>query len=85
MKLQLIHSLTKKPAVVGDVVKTFRGEKAVLKGWSEPYDAELVKQGDCLVGLNLTRGAKIYCQRPNSDFQDQWYPTVCDLEFVLVP
>ena len=85
MKLQLINTLTKKPVAIGDTVETWRGEKAVLKGWSEPYDGELVKQGDCLVGLNLNRGAKIYCQLKGCPYQDQWYPSVCNLAFVLVP
>ena len=42
MKLILVHEKTGRPAVVGEVVTTFRGEKAVLEGWSEPYDAELL-------------------------------------------
>ena len=85
MKFVLVNEKTNRPVQVGDVLTTHRNEKVVLTGWSEPYDAELLKEGFTgdVSTLNPYRGAKIYTKEEGKEWQNQWYPSVCDLKFVV--
>ena len=94
LKCVLVHDSSNVPAVIGETLTDFRGDKCVLKGWSNPYDAELLEgmlaEGSSLnvEGLNLNRGAKIYCVDPDEaddwqGSQSQYYPSVCGLKFII--
>lgn len=86
MKFVLIDEKTNRPVNVGDTLTTHDGEKVVLTGWSEPYDADFLKSENFLgdvAKLNPRRGAKIYCQKEGEKWQNQWYPSVCGLKFVV--
>jgi hypothetical protein len=71
----LVRESDNTPVKVGDKLKTFRDEQVTLMGWKFPYDPS----------DNLFAGGKIYCQAKGQSYQDQWFPNVCDLKFILVP
>jgi len=75
LKCILVRESDNSPVQVGESLKTFRGEKVTLMGWKFPYNPQ----------DNLIVGGKIYCQAKGQTYQDQWFPHVCRLKFILVP
>jgi hypothetical protein len=64
----LVDCKTKKPVKVGDVVRTFRNERGILVGWDSPrHEAST---------------GRIYVSLDGCDYDDSFFPSVCNLEFV---
>jgi hypothetical protein len=69
--LKLIHTNTGKEVAVGDEVTNFRGEKAIVTGWSKPKSA-------ASSGHISVRGV----DDPKDDEGRQYYASVFDCEWI---
>jgi hypothetical protein len=73
MKLKLVHKSTGAIVQIGETLTDFRGDLATFQGYHEPYD----------FADSPNRGAKVYVTTPDVTYQQQYYPSVYGLEFVL--
>jgi len=65
--MKLINSNTLREIKIGDSVQTFRGERGILTGFTEPHKPSST--------------GKVYVNT-GGDFDNQWYPSVIGGQFV---
>ena len=68
--MQLINTTTREPLQLGDIVETFRGERAILLGMAEPHKPSST--------------GRVYIQLDDSRASREFFPSVIGAEWVNV-
>ena len=68
--MQLINTATREPLQLGDIVETFRGERAILLGMAEPHKPSST--------------GRVYIQLDDSRASREFFPSVIGAEWVNV-